>query len=366
VEGVGLTSIAKVSSNEARPFPFKITVVIPVYNAEQYLTECVQSLIKQTLQECEFIFVDDGSRDGSRTILERYRREDGRIRVIYQENRGVSAARNVGISVAKGEYIGFVDADDWVKPEMFEVMFEAAVSSRSDIVVIDYESQIGERKGCSRHEFPADRRLDRTYIKKEVMPLFMMGWSMNTVWNKLFRKQLIYRHDISFRKGMTLGEDKVFAMELFAVADSMIYLNYVGYHYREVYGSATRNLAKMDYFAHAIEVYEEKYPQAYEKLVEPGELTRLKSIEFIKAIISYVHLYYEPANGLSLRQKIGSVKEMLAHPAVRAALPAYAHHRQNAGRYEQWILRMMGMQSALGLYGLTAYSRFRNDTNTGG
>lgn len=344
----------------------KVSVIVPVYNAEKYLAECIQSLVAQTLGECEFIFVDDGSRDSSSAIIEKYMREDRRIRLIRQENAGVSAARNAGLAAARGEYIGFVDADDWVEAEMFEKMSQIALSSGSDIVIIDYASQLGDQWIVSRHEFPPDFKLDQTYMEKHVLPLFMKGWSMNTVCNKLFRKELIDRNAISFRKGKSLGEDKYFAMEMFAVSKSMIYVEYVGYHYREVPGSATRNLQNADYFNHAIEVYEERYPHAYEKLVEPGELSQLKSIEFIQAIISYVHLYYAPANGLKLRRKVDAVKTMLEHPAVRSSLPVYTIHRQNAGRYERWILRMMGIKSALGLLCLTLYSRWRNNIKPGG
>jgi glycosyltransferase involved in cell wall biosynthesis len=339
----------------------KVSVIVPVYNAEPYLAECIESLLAQTLDSCEFIFVNDGSRDGSLAILERYRMSDSRVRIIDQDNQGVSAARNAGLAAARGMYIGFVDSDDWVETDMFEVMYRAAADSGCDIVVIDYETQVEGQTVRTQYDFHSGVRLERTDLEREVLPLYMRGWSMNSVCNKLFRAELIARNGIVFRKGRLLGEDKLFGMAAFAVAGSMLYEKYAGYHYREVRGSATRNLAKMDYFGHAVEVFEEQYPQDYSRLMDSMQLNQMKAIELIRSVMSYIHLYFMPDNGLSVRRQLSAVKEILNHPSVRHSLLKYMKHNADAGRYELWMLRMMEYRSALGLYLLTAYSRYRND-----
>ena len=117
----------------------KISVVIPVYNAEEYIIECIESLLGQTLKECEFIFVNDGSNDGSQQIIERYKLLDSRIKLINQENQGVSCARNNGLKIALGEYIGFVDADDFIEEEMYEVLYDSIKSDNSDSVISNYK-----------------------------------------------------------------------------------------------------------------------------------------------------------------------------------------------------------------------------------
>ena len=102
-----------------------VSVIIPVYNADKFLERCVNSLLSQTLASCEFIFVNDGSTDASLSILQQFQQKDPRIRLVNQENKGVSDARNAGLKIANGDYIGFVDADDFIEKDYFEKLYSA-------------------------------------------------------------------------------------------------------------------------------------------------------------------------------------------------------------------------------------------------
>ena len=113
----------------------KVSIIVPVYNVEKYLKRCLESLVNQTLKDIEIICVNDGSTDGSLAILNEYVRNDDRIVVINQENSGQSVARNRGIDVAKGEYIGFVDSDDWVCEDYFERLHNSAIQNNAEIAV---------------------------------------------------------------------------------------------------------------------------------------------------------------------------------------------------------------------------------------
>lgn len=113
----------------------KVSIVVPIYNVEKYLKNCVDSLLNQTLEDIEIILVDDGSPDKSGEIADEYMRNEKRIKVVHQSNAGLGPARNSGMAVATGEYIGFIDSDDWTQPEMFERLYEAAVLENADIVV---------------------------------------------------------------------------------------------------------------------------------------------------------------------------------------------------------------------------------------
>lgn len=113
----------------------KVSIIVPVYNVEKYLKRCLDSLVNQTLKDIEIICVNDGSTDGSLAILNEYVRNDDRIVVINQENSGQSVARNRGIDVAKGEYIGFVDSDDWVCEDYFERLHNSAIQNNAEIAV---------------------------------------------------------------------------------------------------------------------------------------------------------------------------------------------------------------------------------------
>ena len=112
----------------------KVSVIVPVYNGEKYLTQCLDSIINQTLEDIEIISINDGSEDNSLSILERYASMDNRIKIISTENRGLGAARNSGLELATGEYVAFVDADDWIDKETYEQLYSKSASS--DLVII--------------------------------------------------------------------------------------------------------------------------------------------------------------------------------------------------------------------------------------
>ena len=116
----------------------KVSIIVPVYNMEKYLRECLDSLVNQTLKDIEIICINDGSKDNSLEILNEYSQKDSRIKVINKENEGQGVARNLGISKAQGEFIGFVDPDDWVELDMYEKMYNQAKTLDSEIVICDH------------------------------------------------------------------------------------------------------------------------------------------------------------------------------------------------------------------------------------
>ena len=149
-----------------------VSVIVPVYNTEKYLEECVRSLVEQTLSDMELIFVDDGSTDASPQILENYRsRYPERILVITRENGGQGMARNVGLSVATGEYVGFVDSDDYVDRRMYAAMYTRAKSEDLDLVECDF------------HYLSEEGKEQRAY-------------GSAAPWNKLIRRRLLTDNDI--------------------------------------------------------------------------------------------------------------------------------------------------------------------------
>ena len=122
-----------------------ISVIIPIYNVEAYLDECVQSILSQTHKQLEIILVDDGSPDGCPAMCDAWAEKDSRIRVIHKENGGLSDARNVGIDAATGDYIAFVDSDDWIVPEMYEKMLAALKKENADICACNILSCFPDR-----------------------------------------------------------------------------------------------------------------------------------------------------------------------------------------------------------------------------
>lgn len=339
----------------------KVSVIIPVYNAEKYITQCIESLLNQTLQECEFIFINDGSTDGSKKIIENYQSLDDRIKLVNQVNQGVSIARNEGLLVANGEYIGFVDADDFIGKKMYETLYTSAKQSDCDVIISNFESELEGHKIITTYPFPIEVTLNNDYINQEILPYFLKEDNLNTVCNKIYKNEVIRENNLKFPEKVPLGEDGLFNMGFFSFADTMKYIDYTGYFYREVEGSATRNIAGKDYFNRAIEVYNMKLPAIYKDLLKKEKIHQLKSIKLIKSVMSYIHIYFTPSKELSFRQRLRYIEDMISNKDVRKALLiCYNDLYCTLGRYEKFVLNLIKRKSTTGLYCVTAYSRFRN------
>ncbi|EOP17074.1 MULTISPECIES: glycosyltransferase [Bacillus cereus group] len=339
----------------------KVSVIIPVYNAEKYITQCIESLLSQTLQECEFIFVNDGSKDTSRQILERYQKLDNRIKLVNQKNQGVSIARNKGLQIAIGEYIGFVDADDYIEPDMYEILYNSAKQSNCDVVISNFKWEIEGHKIITKYSFPVDIVLQTDYIEQDLLPYFLKEDNLNTVCNKIYRNDLIKEESVKFPEKVVLGEDGMFNIQFFSNATSAKYIDYTGYHYREVVGSATKNISEKDYFKRAVEVYTMELPNIYTDKIDNVRMNQLKSIKFINSVMSYIHIYFTPCENVSFNKRYEYVRNMVRNKYVREALPIYCRETYGTlGKYEKFVVDLVKIKSIIGLYCVTAYSRFRN------
>ena len=164
-----------------------LSIVVPVYNAAAWMRTCLESLIHQTLQELEIICVDDGSTDGTLAVLQEYAAKDTRIKVIHQENAGVSASRNAGLDIVTGELVTFVDADDWVEPDAYEKVL-AAFSDSVDLVCFGVDVEGVDDSGLAEYcNLMPDTEMG-------LSPRYIAG--MNTsVWNKVYRVDIIRKHN---------------------------------------------------------------------------------------------------------------------------------------------------------------------------
>lgn len=338
-----------------------VSVIVPVYNAERYLDRCISSLSRQSLNECEFIFVNDGSTDKSETIIRRHQAEDRRIKLVCQQNQGVSAARNAGIHLATGDYIGFVDADDYVDPDMYCQLYQSAKTFDCDVVVSNFESELDGALIVTKFPFPVQTLMLRDQIRNDVLPMFLKSDVLNGACNKLYLRALIQQHRILFPVGVELGEDGSFNTEFFIAAGSMIYINYTGYHYCEVQGSATRDVRGKNYFGRALEVYRNKPLPLFNELFDRKELQKFKSIRLVHSVLSYTHMYLESSNGLVFHKRIQYVRAMIENQAVQDSLPYFREEMGgNLNRYQRTLIELIHLRSIVGLLLLTGYSRMRS------
>ena len=205
----------------------KVSVIVPIYKVERFIDKCASSLFEQTLDEVEFIFVDDASPDGSMDLLskciDRYPARKNQIKIVcHAENKGLPAARNTGFAEATGEYVFHCDSDDFVEPDMLAALYEAAKEKDADIVWCDWflSFEHNERYMTQpSYETPLD-----------ALKGMLAGRMKFNVWNKLVRRKLYTDNVISFPSGYAMGEDMTMMM-LFAVSSKVTYVPKAFYHY---------------------------------------------------------------------------------------------------------------------------------------
>lgn len=217
----------------------KVSVIVPCYNVEQYLERCLKSLLEQTLKDIEIILVDDGSPDKVPHICDDYANIYSNIKVIHKENAGLGFARNSGLKVATGEYVGFVDSDDYIGKDMFSCLFEVAKHSNADVVFSNFyietakghwanSNEVLERNewnGAEVHDFMLDMVACAPGVKQE------RKYQMS-VWHSIYRRSIIEQNNIRFHSEReVLSEDFPFQMDFLKNAYKVIYIPQAFYHY---------------------------------------------------------------------------------------------------------------------------------------
>ncbi len=192
-----------------------ISIIIPVYNSETTLKRCLDSVISQSMSDWELLLVDDGSKDRSCDICDDYAAKDKRIKVFHKSNGGVSSARNIGLDYAKGEWIAFIDADDYVKESYLSNLW---VHSQKQVDLVISYAEIHNGDGINKESYPSkfvdDTNFDSIFIEND------MNWHTSP-WSKLYKRNIIEKHNLRFCEGMHIGEDAVFLYSY------MLYSNHI-------------------------------------------------------------------------------------------------------------------------------------------
>lgn len=220
-----------------------ISIIVPVYNVRLYLSQCIESIINQTISDWELILVDDGSTDGSENLCDSFSHRDSRIFVIHQHNMGVSSARNTGLERASGEYIMFVDADDWIQKDLCENLLTRMKSSNQCDLVIS-----GVKENKKRHS------KENKICKEEVISLNNLSRRFDELYEncilnwpvaKLYRRELIGNQ--RFNSSVKLGEDLLFNLEYYTKCNRISLSSYVGYQYNKLNdNAATKSFRESD------------------------------------------------------------------------------------------------------------------------
>lgn len=248
----------------------QVTIIMPVYKAEATIRKSLDSILAQTLGDWELVIVDDGSPDSSGSVCDEYAQRDSRITVIHQQNGGVSAARQAGLDMAKGEYVIHVDPDDWVEPEMLDELYKKAKSDDADMVICDFISDT----------------LKQSYYKQQkpssLQPSEVLNDMFSTIHgsccNKLVKKSCIDRYHVFFPVGINYCEDVCFNLQLLKHDIKVSYLNKAYYHYVQFSSSITNHYTLETLNAH------KKYIEFISMYMPDNSLPIISSKEFVKKL----------------------------------------------------------------------------------
>ena len=213
---------------ERQPMAELVSIIIPVYNCGGFLPRCVHSLLNQTYAALEIILVDDGSTDDTPAICDTLAGRDGRITVLHKKNGGVSSARNAGIAAARGKYVAFTDADDYVDPDHIASLHSMLERSGCDVAVCGYKSEREDR--CTPPGFSHGERKETVYNHDSAVCELLAGGAVGGyVWNKLYRRELL--EGVEFRRDRKILEDLLFNFEVFGRVKKMVFCPTASYHY---------------------------------------------------------------------------------------------------------------------------------------
>lgn len=311
----------------------EVSIIVPVYNAEQYISKCIESVLCQTFTNFELILVNDGSTDGSADICRNYANIDARVQFYEQENQGVCSARNRGLNVAIGETVTFVDSDDWMEKRGLELLLNEYKSSKADLIIGDIAFAEGDKVRKIRvfnKSFVTD---DKSWIDKYEMACIGYGYNPNpgtklnivglgSMGNKLYKRELVEKYKLCF-DSYTLGiyEDNLFVLYFLEHVRRVSYISEVVYNYRKVVNSNSRG------FKHnTLEINK----RIFEKIVEFIEANKKDNKEdYYKALYIYVIrrleaslsvYFFATENGKSFTKKLNELQNIILEEPYKTAI----------------------------------------------
>ena len=309
----------------------QISIIVPVYKVKDYLCQCIDSILEQTFCDFELILVDDGSPDNSGMICDEYSRKDSRVRVIHKENGGVSSARNAGIEAAQGEYIAFVDADDWLAEDFLEKAVTACREKELDLYMTGSIQFTAEDEQPSFVIGATYQGSTRDITGEQMCDLLEKSYG-SSCWGKLIKRDCIGK--LRFDTSMSFGEDLKFVLALLDQPVRFMALPEAGYYYRCTPDSATKstNRQKID---NLTEVYrrmfsfgkERKYPQSYFEFVGDcwvgtrgyfRSLVAQSAVNVVKKQTMYLRMDTDPViRGFLAQCQVERTRKLARHPLSR-------------------------------------------------
>ncbi|KNY26829.1 glycosyltransferase family 2 protein [Pseudobacteroides cellulosolvens] len=324
-----------------------VSVIVPVYNVEKYIENCINSLIKQTYKNIEIILVDDGSTDKSGSICDNFCAIDNRIKVIHTQNKGVSAARNKGIEVSTGCFIQFVDSDDTIDENMTKRLVQL-MGKNIDLVICGY--RIKQIRGKNR------------FLSKEIQPIFWGQFTkddfvnnfgkflnnliVNSPVNKLYSASLIKGYRLSFPENISIGEDLIFNLEVINKSSRIYITKEVYYNYINHNQSSLMLNYKKDFFS----IQQILFSKLYQFLHENDKMSMENEVNirfyYIRSIFCCLNNLFHNNSKLSFRNKVIQIKEIITDNQVQNSL----RFKPKLGIQYKIIITLIYLKQYLSIY----------------
>lgn len=291
----------------------KISVIIPCYNSSSTLEKCIESVLSQSLTEIEVIVVDDGSLDMSLSVCKNYASIDSRLKVVHQSNQGVSVARNNGMKIAKGNYIFFLDSDDYLDSNLLFRMYSVANQNNLDLVETDMTIERSDAP-----VFYSDEEYNIQLALKEIdLPFVFAHMEIGYSCGKLFNTELIYRYNIQFDEQMTYGEDIYFVLNFMTKLRACCKLGLRGYHYVQ-FNRDSLSRRYVDNISYINEKIGFSFKEVFKKFPE-YEIIYYNSHMGIclNGIITYINNFYRAKSTIKRKERYFLLREYIGNDAVK-------------------------------------------------
>lgn len=313
----------------------KLSIIVPVYNAERFIERCMDSIYAQTFEDYEVILVDDGSTDNSLQICRKYADKDSRIKVKTKKNGGAGSARNLGISEARGEYIAFPDVDDWFEASMYEELYQLAKAENFDVVfsgVNYYKQTKGDVEYFRSENIESHSYITKEECRKHIMDFFPTTTIFDVPWNKLYKRKVIIENNIRF-SDLRRCQDAMFNVDFFNCIDSACSIEKAYYNYMlNTTSDIQRKFSKnyidicISYYTHLIEVlklwgvYSDNVRQHYDT-------------SFVISIFATACMYDNPRWNLNRKERKQYIDDILNRQEVRKFIEDVDVRPDASGKY---------------------------------
>lgn len=292
----------------------KVSIIVPIYNVEKYLDRCMNSLINQTLKDIEIIMVDDGSPDNCPKMCDEWAKKDSRIKVVHKKNGGLGYARNSGLDVATGEYVAFVDSDDYIDLKMYEILYDNATKSNADAVFCGFKKEVHKRKFVDVRECESYKEFRGADVQ-QLIPDFIAAPPYSSkeyvyemsVWHSIYRNSVIKDNNIKFVSERDYSsEDLPFQLDFLKKANIILFIPDILYNYCWNESSLTKRINEEKFY---------KIVALYNLLCKKSKLYDEKGLRAKRLFIGYIRAYVRTLTKMemSYKEKMHIINNILKH-----------------------------------------------------